>query len=284
MSGPSVCAATSNSRSASAVGGAGERGVAGVGGLHLRPRRSGRIVHASRVGLVEEDAGELGWRERLTLHLPNGSTVGPPSDGVNADSSRMCARILRMDATDRRILSLLMEDGRRTYDDIAGRVKLSAPSVKRRVDRLRASGALRGYTAVVDHAALGWNTEALVELFYRAGDARWTRSRATLREHPEVVEAWSVTGEADAIARVRTEDNADLERLIIDLQRNGLVSGRARRWCCRGWWGGSARGASGGRGPRSRWCRGTGSGRGGWRRWRGPGRGLGGARGWGDRR
>ena len=45
----------------------------------------------------------------------------------------------------------------------------------------------------------------------------------TLRDHPEVVEAWSVTGEADAIARVRTEDNADLERLIIDLQRDGLV-------------------------------------------------------------
>ena len=45
----------------------------------------------------------------------------------------------------------------------------------------------------------------------------------TLHEHPEVVEAWSVTGEADAIARVRTEDNADLERLIMDLQRNGLV-------------------------------------------------------------
>ena len=46
---------------------------------------------------------------------------------------------------------------------------------------------------------------------------------ATLREHAEVVEAWSVTGEADAIARVRTEDNTALERLIMDLQRNGLV-------------------------------------------------------------
>ncbi len=38
-----------------------------------------------------------------------------------------------------------------------------------------------------------------------------------------MAEAWSVTGEADAVARVRTKDNADLERLIIDLQRNGLV-------------------------------------------------------------
>jgi Lrp/AsnC family transcriptional regulator, leucine-responsive regulatory protein len=133
-----------------------------------------------------------------------------------------CARILHMDATDRRILALLVEDGRRTYDDIARRVRLSAPSVKRRVDRLRGSGALRGFTAVVDHAALGWGTEALVELFYRPGTTLDEVGR-TLAEHPEVVEAWSVTGEADAIARVRTSDNVDLERLIIDLQRTGLV-------------------------------------------------------------
>ena len=139
-----------------------------------------------------------------------------------AISARLCAMIRDMDATDRRIISLLLEDARRTYDDIGRRVKLSAPSVKRRVDRLRASGALRGFTAVVDQAALGWQTEALVELFYRPGTTL-DEVAETLRDHPEVVEAWSVTGDADAIARVRTEDNSDLERLIIDLQRNGMV-------------------------------------------------------------
>ena len=127
-----------------------------------------------------------------------------------------------MDALNRRILALLVEDGRRTYEDIGGRVGLSAPSVKRRIERLRAAGALEGFTAVVDHAAMGWDTEALVELFYASG-TQLDEVAKTLREHPEVVEAWSVTGEADAIARVRTEDNSDLERLIIDLQRNGLV-------------------------------------------------------------
>ncbi len=127
-----------------------------------------------------------------------------------------------MDAADRKILSLLVEDGRRTYDDIAARVGLSAPSVKRRIDRLRASGALEGFTAVIDHGAMGWNTEALVELFFQAGTTL-DRVARTLRDHPEVVEAWSVTGEADAIARVRTEDNATLERLIMDLQKDGLV-------------------------------------------------------------
>jgi Lrp/AsnC family transcriptional regulator, leucine-responsive regulatory protein len=127
-----------------------------------------------------------------------------------------------MDDLDKQILALLVEDARRTYDDIGRRVNLSAPSVKRRVDRLRENGALEGFTAVVDHGAMGWNTEALVELFFNPGTQLDEVARI-LREHPEVAEAWSVTGDADAIARVRTEDNATLERLIMDLQRHGLV-------------------------------------------------------------
>jgi len=130
--------------------------------------------------------------------------------------------IHRMDEVDHRILALLVEDGRRTYDDLGRRVSLSAPAVKRRVDRLRREGVLKAFTAVVDHAALGATTEAIIELFFAPGTLL-DRVTETLRRHPEVVEAWSVTGEADAIARVRTRDNGDLERLIMDLQRDGLV-------------------------------------------------------------
>lgn len=127
-----------------------------------------------------------------------------------------------MDEIDRQILALLLEDGRRTYDDVAGHVALSAPSVKRRVDRLRADGTLRGFTAVIDPVAMGWGTEALVELFYAPGTLLDEVAKR-LAVVPEVVEAWSITGEADAIARVRTRDNADLERVIMDLQRDGVL-------------------------------------------------------------
>jgi DNA-binding Lrp family transcriptional regulator len=149
-------------------------------------------------------------------------TVSAPPCAFQADSLRICARILRVDDLDRQILALLVQDGRRTYDDIGARVSLSAPSVKRRVDRLRASGALQGFTAIVDDAALGARTEALVELFYAPGTLLDEVARR-LSSHPEVVEAWSVTGEPDAIARVRTTDNADLERLITELQQDGIV-------------------------------------------------------------
>ena len=141
---------------------------------------------------------------------------------IQADSPQLRARIERIDATDAQILTLLTEDARRSYDDVGRRISLSAPSVKRRVDRLRASGVLLGFTTVVDEGALGASTEALVELFYAPGTLLDEVARRLTR-HPQVVEAWSVTGEADAIARVRTRDNADLERLIMELQREELV-------------------------------------------------------------
>jgi DNA-binding Lrp family transcriptional regulator len=127
-----------------------------------------------------------------------------------------------MDAMDHKIVALLVEDARRPYGDIGQRVSLSAPAVKRRVDRLRSSGALRGFTAVLDHGALGASTEALVELFFAPGTLL-DEVAATLERHPEVVEAWSVTGEPDAVARVRTQDNADLERVIMEIQKDGPV-------------------------------------------------------------
>src|SRR4051812_24337064 len=128
-----------------------------------------------------------------------------------------------MDATDRRILALLVDDGRRSFDDLGRHVALSPSAAKRRVDRLRASGALRGFTAIVDHEALGAATEALVELFYAPGTLLDAVAES-LRRRPEVVEAWSVTGDADAIARVRTADTGALGRLIMALQRDAPVA------------------------------------------------------------
>jgi DNA-binding Lrp family transcriptional regulator len=127
-----------------------------------------------------------------------------------------------IDEIDEQIVTLLLEDGRRSYGDIGRRVSLSAPSVKRRVDALRARGAITGFTARLDPTVLGQTTEALVELFYAPG-TQLDEVAERLRAVPEVVEAWSVTGDADAIARVRTASNADLERVIRRLQLDGSV-------------------------------------------------------------
>lgn len=140
----------------------------------------------------------------------------------NPGNVRAMDDLLRPDETDRKILACLTEDGRATYDDVGRRVSLSAPAVKRRVDKLRAAGVLKGFTALVDPAALGTATEALIELFYAPGIGL-DEVRESLRPLPEVVEAWSVTGDADCIVRVRARDPKDLERVIMELQREASV-------------------------------------------------------------
>jgi DNA-binding Lrp family transcriptional regulator len=141
---------------------------------------------------------------------------------LKAGIVRSMPDLLRLDTIDRKILAALMEDGRATYDEVGRHASLSAPAVKRRVDRLRTRGVLRGFTAVVDPAALEASTEALIELFYGPGIGL-EQVRESLRPHPEVVEAWSITGDADCVVRVRARDPQDLERLIMDLQREGSV-------------------------------------------------------------
>ena len=54
-----------------------------------------------------------------------------------------------MDDIDRRIVALLRENARRSFRDIGNDVHLTAPAVKRRVDRLEADGVLLGYTCLL---------------------------------------------------------------------------------------------------------------------------------------
>ncbi|WFE51076.1 Lrp/AsnC family transcriptional regulator [Micromonospora sp. WMMD1155] len=130
---------------------------------------------------------------------------------------------MQIDAVDQRIIALLVADARASYADIGTRVSLSAPAVKRRVDRLRATGVIRGFTAVVDPAAVGWTTEAFVELFC-AGRTTPAQIGVATRRHPEVVGAYTVSGEADALVHLRAADIAHLEAALERLRAESFVT------------------------------------------------------------
>ena len=114
-----------------------------------------------------------------------------------------------MDDIDRQIVALLRQDARRSFQSIGLRVSLSAPAVKRRVDRLEADGVIRGYAAIVNPVAMGWHTQALVALYCEGRMSAWEVKEAVAR-HPEVVAAYTVAGEASAMLHVRAEDTAHL--------------------------------------------------------------------------
>jgi DNA-binding Lrp family transcriptional regulator len=130
---------------------------------------------------------------------------------------------LRIDDIDRQIVASLIADGRSSYAEIGALVSLSAPAVKRRVDRLRSAGVIRGFTAVVDPAAVGWSTEAFVELFCVGRTSPAQLAQAT-RRHPEVVGAYTVSGEADALVHLRAADIGHLEQVLERLRAEPFVS------------------------------------------------------------
>lgn len=124
-----------------------------------------------------------------------------------------------MDAIDRTIVAQLREDARRSFQQVGAAVGLTAPAVKRRVDRLRASGVIAGFTALLDPAALGWTMHAVVSL-YCEGQMDAAEVGRALEGHPEVVAAYTIAGEASAVAHVRCRDTQELERLLERLRHH----------------------------------------------------------------
>jgi DNA-binding Lrp family transcriptional regulator len=128
-----------------------------------------------------------------------------------------------MDDVDQRIVALLAANARASYAEIGAQVSLSAPAVKRRVDRLRAVGVIKGFTAVLDPKALGWSTEAFVELFC-TNRTTPAQLKAAARRHPEVVGAYTVSGEADALVHLRAADIGHLEQALERLRAESFVT------------------------------------------------------------
>jgi Lrp/AsnC family leucine-responsive transcriptional regulator len=132
--------------------------------------------------------------------------------------------VLDLDAVDHEILGLLSEDARRTLSDIGERVALSAPAVKRRIDRLERLGVITGYTAVLDHTKLGRPLQAFCELRF-AGTTKVADIAGIAAGLAEVEAVFTTAGDPDALVLIRVRDVADLTRVIDLLRRSGRVTG-----------------------------------------------------------
>lgn len=119
----------------------------------------------------------------------------------------------RVDDFDERILAELSAHARATFAEVGERVNLSASAVKRRVDRMLDRGVIKGFTTVIDRNALGWDTEAYVQV-YCHGRVAPDELRAAWADIPEVVSAATVTGTSDAVLRVLARDMRHLETAL----------------------------------------------------------------------
>jgi DNA-binding Lrp family transcriptional regulator len=122
--------------------------------------------------------------------------------------------IVVMDMIDRKIIAELQGEGRLTVTELAQRVGLSVAPCHRRLRELERAGAIRGYRAVVDPAAIGLGFEVLVQVTMDREDAATIADfERGLTEIPEVRHAERLFGDPDYLLRVATADIAAYQTL-----------------------------------------------------------------------
>jgi Lrp/AsnC family leucine-responsive transcriptional regulator len=122
-----------------------------------------------------------------------------------------------MDAIDNEILSMLRENARMSWRDLGAEVGLSANAVADRVAKLRRTGVVRGFTAIVDPAAGGRGLEALVGVTLMPGTDSDEFARQVDKLHP-VTEVLHLAGRPDYQLRVSCRDTAELDALLRTLR------------------------------------------------------------------
>jgi DNA-binding Lrp family transcriptional regulator len=115
--------------------------------------------------------------------------------------------ILAMDALDRKIIAELQVEGRLTVTELAQRVRLSVAPCHRRLRELERTGAIRGYRAIVDPAAIGLGFEVLVFVTMDREDAATVAEfERGLAKVAEVRHAERLFGDPDYLIRVAAAD------------------------------------------------------------------------------
>jgi Lrp/AsnC family transcriptional regulator, leucine-responsive regulatory protein len=117
-----------------------------------------------------------------------------------------------LDATDWAIIGEIQRDARLSFNQIAKRVNLSAPSVATRIRRLEETGVIEGYQAQISPAAVGWPVAAFVQLHCHPGRCLLKTSAA--ENFPEIVEIHRLSGSSCTMVKVRTASMAHLSSLL----------------------------------------------------------------------
>ncbi len=122
---------------------------------------------------------------------------------------------IKLDAVDRRLLNALQENGRIPVTDLAEMVGLTTSPCLRRLKILERAGIIRGYAALVDQTKVGLPVSVFISVkLEMQREEALERFEAAMRDCPEVVECYLMTGPRDYLLRVVAKDLAAYERFL----------------------------------------------------------------------
>ncbi len=130
-----------------------------------------------------------------------------------------------LDATDRQLLGLLQRDAETPLAELAAAVNLSTTPCWRRIQRLREQGFITRQVALVDAAKINLGVTVFVSVRTNQHHQAWfERFRDAVRDIPEVMELYRMSGDVDYLLKLVVPDIAAYDRVYQRLIRSVELS------------------------------------------------------------
>lgn len=120
-----------------------------------------------------------------------------------------------IDDIDKKILRALMQDARLSHQELSERVGLSPTPCARRIRKLEAEGYITGYSARIDSAKMGFGFNVFVSVrLDKQVDSQLGEFERKVRESPEIVDCWLMTGSFDYLLLIAVSDLTEFEHFL----------------------------------------------------------------------
>lgn len=128
---------------------------------------------------------------------------------------------MQLDPLDKHILSVLIEDSRYSFRQVAKRVKVSPATVINRIKQLEKNGLIKQYSAILDYGKLGYDVEVVIEV--RIAKGKLFEVEKQIAHHPNVFAVYDVTGDFDAMILARFPSRKKMDFFLKKLQTYDFV-------------------------------------------------------------
>lgn len=127
---------------------------------------------------------------------------------------------MEIDQLDKHILSILLDDSRLSYRQIAKKSGVSAATVMNRIKDLE-KAIIKKYTTIIDYEKLGYDVEVIIEI--RISKGKLIEVEKEIAHHPNVFGVYDVTGDFDAIILARFPSRRKMDSFIKKVQTYDFV-------------------------------------------------------------
>ncbi len=126
-----------------------------------------------------------------------------------------------IDKTDKDIMSILQEDSRLSYRQIAQRVGVSTATIMNRVKELEKNNIIKKYSVFLDYEKLGYDVEVMIEI--RIAKGKLFEVEKEIAHDPNVFAVYDTTGDFDAVILARFQNRRKMDTFLKKIQKYDFV-------------------------------------------------------------